>query len=164
MTRKIDRDAIAWGAAVPKRRPVVPIVSPKPHQKRQVVIVCSAMEVVGVHYYEGRTWPCCGSKAKCEGCRRERCDLKWKGFIGACYVQSLRLCIAEITPNALTSCPALETDEDLRGQLLTLERKGASSCSRVTAALSPLRGDHSALPAPFDVRGELCRIWEGETK
>lgn len=164
MTRKINRTDIAWGAERNARRPTIPIVSPKPGCKRQCVLLCQRIETVRVHYFDGRTWPCCGSKAKCEGCRRESCDVKWKGFAAACFVQSLRLCIAEITPHAVLSCPALETSEDLRGQGLTLERVGKSSSSPVTATLERVRGDLSKLPPTFDVREELCRIWEGDSK
>lgn len=164
MTRQIDTSKIAWGGKIGSRRPRVSILSPKPGRPVRCLLLGDILTTVIVHWYDGRTWPCLGGEADCEGCRRRSAGRKEKGYTCGCFLTSRCHCIPEITPYALRTCPALEFPENLRGQLLTLERLGERSCSPVRASLETPRSLRGSLPDIIDVKAELIRIWEAESK
>lgn len=129
---------------------------------RDVDVVVLASRVLGVemHWAAGRTRPCTRAGGYCEWCRQDDCDVRWKGFLGSWDYRRSRLCIAELTDQAVQQCPAFATYAGkLRGKHLRLRRTGAGSNGLVVATLTELHTSVGHIPPCFDVLDALYRAW-----
>lgn len=162
--KRLDREEIQWDAPLPKREDaMIPILSPRAGECVRAIILSDRFLSVPVHYVCGRTQPCLRIKSLCEGCRR-KISRKWKGYAAGVDFSNRRLCLIEITPNAVRSCPQLLDSSDLRGWVVSLMRQGTSSCGKVDAALTDWRKRVNHLPEAFDVQAILLKIWEADNK
>lgn len=152
--------AVAWADRPdPDRRPFYEIRSPTPDRDVQTVVLSQSVLGVYTHHFNRRTRPCLGNREACEGCDLKY-DRRWKGYL-ACWERSIgRLELVEITQEAFLRCPGFHVkDGSLRGMVLRLARAGASKNARVTATLTKATWPVGVLPAAFDVKAALERVW-----
>lgn len=143
----------------PDRRPFYEIRSPTMDREVQSVILSHNVLGVYTHYYNRRTRPCLGSKEKCEGCGMAY-DRRWKAFLAAWDRSKGRLEMVEVTQEAFLRCPGFHVAQvDLRGMVIRLFRAGTSRNARVTAQLTKANWPPGILPAAFDVKAALERVW-----
>jgi hypothetical protein len=156
---------ILFGAPIPSDDgPWVPILSPRPGSSVTALIVCPALVSVLTHWIDSRTQPCTGPEARCEGCRR-MLRQTWKGYLGGWDCYRGRYALIELTRMAADhSRVQLDGDNDLTGWWVRLARSGYKPNSAVEASFSLMPFSSNArrpdpLPAPFDVRLALLRVW-----
>lgn len=119
------------------------------------------VERIWVHWLAGATKACLGSQCPCYSVA-PRPKLRRVGYILAIEMKPKRLAVAEITDGALISCPDLcNTDLDLRGACLTLQREAGRANGAVTAELRLQRWRVGAVP-PISTRQVLERMWWGD--
>lgn len=136
----------------------VPVHSPKPGLAIQGLILSSRPTGVWTHYLDGTTQPCHAQADKCEYCNRGRRP-RWKCYLLYYAVGIGRIALAEITIDAFRREQLLSNSaETLRGRSLKLTRAGQAPNSRVVCSISA-NVSACVLPAEFDVRPILLRIW-----
>lgn len=160
-----DIDCVAWGIDAPLRdNRNVPIISPKPGRPIDVYCVSSRMTEVITHWVDGQSTPCTRPMQVCEWCEM-RYGLRWKAYVGVFIPADGRVSILELTLNAVNQCKALRLAPDLRGGRVKLRRPGSRPNSAVYAEFFPYHDamgfSKDQLPAEFNVREALMRVWFG---
>jgi hypothetical protein len=157
--------SVAWSdfpEARLKKMAFVPVVSPKVGVPLQALIV--GREVLGVqtHYIGRRTFPCLGTPHLCEGCI-QLIRRRWKGFLGIWVSGWSRYAIADITINAVRTCPDLvKKGFRLQGKTLRLERIGKKVNGPVTAELGSLPFPDDQVHKDFELKPHLYQMWFGD--
>lgn len=130
-----------------------------------VVVLANVMLGVEMHWASGRTRPCTRAGGFCGHCLANNPPDRWKGFLGSWDYRKARLCIAELTAEAVEQCPLFKTwSGQLRGKRLRLRRSGVAKNGLVIAELSEVRTGVGHLPPCFDVLEALYRAWNLEQK
>lgn len=153
---------VRWNVPPPVDRPrYIPILSPKVGVPASALIVTSHLVGVETHFLSNRTKPCIGADNGCEGCKAQL-STRWKGYLGAWHPGFSRYVIVEVTAQAACDNHALLMDEErnLRGMTVVLHRRGKNRNAPVSAEFHPKRQPDDKVPAAFDVRKALLRIWE----
>lgn len=155
-----NRAGIAWADNPgPERFKMFPIYNPTPDRPVNVIILSDKITGVYIHYYDRRTRPCTRLEGRCHGCEIA-VDRRWKAYLAAFDPIKGRLCIAELTREAVEKCPSLTTlNGRLRGLHLRLDRTGQSRNSRVQAKVYERTSTPDNMPAPFALREALERVW-----
>lgn len=154
-------DNIDFNAPLPKfTGKVYPIASPKPGAGIEGIILSDSLVAVNTHWWGGRSAPCT-APGSCEYCDYHKIGKRWKGYLAVwCPNSKHEMCLFEVSRQAATYQPYLTTSSELRGLWIRLRRKGASKQSPVVAELGkPTDVNELCLPAAFDVRQALLRIW-----
>jgi hypothetical protein len=158
-------DPVAWDDEPPTEdRRFIPIVSPKPDASIRALIVGHKAYGVWTHFLEGKTHPCTGNAATCQGCIR-KISKRWKGYIGVYLPAVSRYAIAEITAEAVRHCPALTgKSASLRGRMIRVYRNGRHTNAPCRAEIED-QAQRGFVPPDFDVPAVLLRVWSvgGET-
>jgi hypothetical protein len=155
-------DEIPWEDLPPADRNLfIPIASPKVGEAHHLVVLSNGLVGVQTHYVHNRTRPCVGTHNQCEGCAQGRAT-RWKGYLAAWSRSKERLVIAELTMQAVADNMhlLLKKRTDLRGWWLTLTRAGRRVNSPVRAKFEEPPAQQAELPACFDLKAALCRIWQ----
>jgi len=140
----------------------VPVITCKPHAPLTAVIVGCKVVGVLVHFNGKRSTPCNGNHTTCVGCTLGS-STRWKGYLGVWIKNWSRYAIAEITVNAVRTCPVLVKDGyPLQGRTLRLERLGEKKNSPVKAELSPRVEAHEAFCKDFPLAEHLHQLWFGD--
>lgn len=124
------------------------------------IMVAIHQHVLGyhVHFLEGRTVPCIGSPAFCEGCRRLQ-DPRWEGYIGVVLLPSRSVRTLKVTVGAYRHCPALEKRQgQLRGLEIVAERMGRTNNSPLRLHLAQPKNE-IVLPPMWPMQETLARLW-----
>lgn len=109
----------------------------------------------------GRTVPHTTPDDTCPMCVATGQIPRWHAYLACWWAHSARYCLADLTLHAVQSCPDLspKSGYDLRGMTICLRRIGTTNKSPVKAELEGLRVPDAKLPAEFDVRAALERLW-----
>lgn len=139
---------------------MIEILSPGAGQEVRAVILSDQITGLITHFIGGRTRPCTGDPATCEGCQYQAAK-RWKGYL-PCWSQGVgRYVLAELTTQAVRDCKELNTVNPLiRGKYLVLARPGKKPNGRVHAAVREIYTEPKKLPPAFDVIEALARIFE----
>lgn len=152
---------IAWEQYPPDAElAYYPVLSPQGQRPLRAIILASPLIGCYTHWWTDRTVPCLGPSDQwpCPGCQRHL-ERRWKGYL-ACYEPGLsRSILMEVTANSARLRPELlDPAQNLRGSILELHRLPGRKNAPVEAKL--LIGTHrGTLPAPFDVKAALLRLW-----
>lgn len=155
-------DQVQWVAAPPIDRPrYIPILSPKVGVPCAALVVSPGLVGVNTHFMNNRTQPCTGAANGCFGCKAGL-SARWKGYLGCWHPGFSRYILAELTAQAASDCHALLGDgsANLRGMEVIMHRRGKARNGPVQAEFRPGRIEAAKVPAPFDVKKALMRIWE----
>lgn len=173
MSDKINLDAVDFDAPLPDdRTPYIPITSAKVGGSITVLLVSSKLFKVNTHYVHGRTKPCTLQKdakgkliSRCEGCELSLAK-RWKGYFGGWLAGPCRYTLVEITTQAAEDNRAVlfDPDMDFRGKEIILTRVGKKVNAPVKIEFRAGRTKKEDVPAEFDVRKALCRVWEKSYK
>lgn len=164
-----ENGGVQWDAPLPGPEPAyVPIYRAMVGATTRLIAVCPSIERVHVHWLNpfpgvdhGRTIPCVGPDTGCP-CKVFKLRKEWYGYLGAWDPGAERIVIAELTVQAVR-----ESNVDLTGRIVSVRglpfrmwRRGKRPCSPVRVEFDPREYDGAKLPAPFDVRSCLERIWK----
>ena len=157
----MNKDAIRWSDAPPAvEESFIPILSPRPGGSVKAISLSSWIRGVWTHYAAERTFPCTAPPEECLGCRAKLAR-RWKGYLAGLEPPRGRIVLVELTKLSVARAAILlESVGDLRGQLVTLRRNGRNRNAPVTLEVRHycLPNDNT-LPAEFDVKAALLRIW-----
>lgn len=156
----------AWDAPPPPRRRLsVPIVVPVPDRSLELIALAARVEVVNVHYTDGRSCPCCDPLAACPACEAGQVPRR-EGYLACVLRHAVKPVCLRLTYHALESCPALlESAQPLRGLLVVAKRIRPKPRAPIVVSLAPLdRLEAGRLPAAFDVRKLLEQVWEAPAR
>jgi len=154
---------VNWHVPLPKASgPYFPIVSPAPHYPVKGIILSKILVSVKVHYWNKRTAPCTAPGA-CEGCDIQKMKPRWKGYLAGWMPNAKDdRVLFELTRQSVEYLPFLMESDNLRGLTITLKRKGEARNSPVICELGKPQDLGRPIPAEFDVKNALLRIWEGK--
>lgn len=145
-----------------KKMAYVPVITAKPGAPLVATIVGQKVAGVLVHFNGKRSTPCNGNHTTCVGCSLGS-PTRWKGYLGVWIKNWSRYAIAEITVNAVRSCPALvQAGYPLQGRTLRLERLGSKPNAPVKAELSPRVEAHEPFCRDFPLAEHLHQMWFGD--
>jgi hypothetical protein len=141
----------------------VPIVSPEPFKRVELLIVGWPLVGIFTHYQGDRTVPCYEEINQCAFCQAGY-NPRWKGYL-ACYAAGPgRKVIGEITAGACRACPDLvDPSCSRRGYRLELMRMGTARNSLVRARLLPPI-PNAPIPDGFPVEDALLHLWGFATR
>jgi len=148
----------AWQSAPPPAAPFVPVRRAKPGKPVVGYITGDRMEGVWTHWTGRRSVPCCGAINGCVWCEKGS-KPKWYGYLACIDPRTGMHFLAELTPEAVRSCPQLVPQNGIAGKLLKVYRRGDYENSSLFAQLEKPPATVSKLPAPCNVRDELMRLW-----
>lgn len=171
MSKKIPMDPmpVQWDSDPPdssKRH--MHVCTPRPSVPVYAMSVAPAAIGCYVHWFldpamkgKGRTVPHIDPIDRCYCCTVQNQKPRWHGYLAAWHPRWYRHVILDISLNAAQSCPALipSNNVDLTGCMVLLKRIGTSPNSPVIAEVEPRRIDLDKLPATFDIKRSLCRLW-----
>lgn len=137
---------------------------PHPGAAVRCIILGRRMYKFWVHNVDGHDQPCVRNEGMCPHCANHW-RLGLKGYVDAWDPYKGEMVLAELSPNAIRSCPRLEDrSASLRGEYLVIERKGNKKNGPCTATLLPwpnglMELHKKQLPQGFDVEMALYRVW-----
>lgn len=154
------RPRVRWTNVPPEGTEAKPdILSPKPGQTLDLVILSDSVLGVETHYLGERTRPCEGDEESCLGCRAHL-QTRWKGYLVVWIGNGKPQAIAELTTEAYRRCPPLQNPKvSLRGHKLRLTRAAGKPNGRVRAELGEFMLGWENAPLPLDLECALYRIW-----
>jgi len=159
--------AIRWdveiGTALPADIPI--IRADKSGQPIYFYCLSDELLTVMTHWHDGRTVPCVGPDAGCV-CGSLSVSHNRLAYLAAWDDVATRLCIVEVTANAVRESAAYFNlaFESLRGKYLKLFRRGEKWNSPILIDLAIWQEPSCELPAMFDLREVLARIWHAPSK
>lgn len=157
---------IAWDDDPPdEHTPWVPIMRAPRGASYSAALLSGDMIGVWLHTLAKRDTPCLGSMCSYR-LRGEHMGRRWKGYFAAYDLRACRLVLVEITTEAhrvWAENPERQKKPE-RGTILTVRRMGTAANAPVNLSISQATCDPDCLPAAFDVRKALYRIWSGPTK
>ena len=136
------------------------LLTARPGEELRVLLTSPKLITCRTHYHPSESKPHVTS-GPCPWCAG-RGTPRWKGYACCVHVITGKAAIVEVTLNAVQTCPGLEAKKtSLRGQVLTLRRRGSAPNAPVLANLEPANGTLARipLPAPFDLWQALLTIW-----
>lgn len=144
----------------PETGKYIPIVRAKNKASLQLICLSHHCQGVWVHSIDKKDFPCTGKEAGCYHCERRRAT-RWKGYLGAWLERFSRLVLVEVTIDARRHCrlDIGRDGPDLRGRFITLQRLGDAENGPVRLDFTEATADEASIPAPFDERAALMRIW-----
>lgn len=164
--------AIVWGADLPDPTSRhIPIVVPKGRQMLELVILGPG-EVTLTHWIPdptltggGRTGPHLTPRELCLGCVRYDQVPRWHTYLPCYDFMARRYVLADLTAWTIHHTPDLDPSRGvrLRGRRVTIGRNGDSHNSPIMATLRDMRIEERDLPACFQVRAALLRLWGYKT-
>lgn len=109
-------------------------------------------------HFLGRTLPCLGDLT-CPACEQGHAR-KWYGYLAIKPFGSPTQQILELPAGAcLTLGEYVAKNTQLRGKIITCERKGGRPNGRVQISLEASEAWPETAPEPIDTRATLLRIW-----
>jgi len=112
-------------------------------------------------HYLAKTVKCTATHGRCAACEAGR-PTRWAGYVAFLRNAGKGFAIVELTPGVTPTLERwLHDHGTLRGTVITLERmKGRQNVIVRVANIAPYSGPmHDAIPAAFDVRAAMHRIW-----
>lgn len=135
------------------------ILSPKPGQTLNLVILSDTVLGVETHYFGERTRPCEGDESSCLGCQA-KLQTRWKGYLVVWTGNGQPQAIAELTTEAYRRCqPLQDRTTSLRGRKLKVSRPPGKANNRVRAEVGEYQLGWQNLSLPLDLECALYRIW-----
>jgi hypothetical protein len=161
--QKANADSVAWQDCPPATvTPFVPILSPRAGAQLRGLILADKLVGVMTHWLDERTTPCTRPRSTCRGCK-DCLKRRWKGYLPVLALGPDRLALFELTPLAASGAGIGDPNNAtaLRGLYVVLSRRAGQRNGRVACAVSAPPAEYAgvALPAPFDARAALARVW-----
>jgi len=162
-------DNIRWGPPPDRRLPHKIPIEAAPKDGSVLYFWSLSCDILGVftHWWEGRSIPCIGRDQGCVcGVRNIWVATRWRGYLAAWHDEWERFFIAEVTDQAVRESKSVcdLAFEDLRGRKFALRRLGKNRNAKVQIELCSTKRLEYELPAAFDLREALARIWAGPSK
>lgn len=155
--------SIQWTDGPPRReaRSMLQIVRAPRQGYVELVALHPDLQGCWQHFMQGRTLPCCAPDG-CE-CQTRNLRTTWYGYFGAALAHNAQVVIAQVTREGCEGLAPLRRHlktGGLRGHRIRLSRDSARRGGAVVARIvSVERYDESMVPAPFNLKEELERIW-----
>jgi hypothetical protein len=156
---------IRWLTGPPAAEPKeYRILSPKPGQSWEWLVLSDAVLGVETHYIGDRTQPCIGDVCICRK-PDYPVAVRQKYYVAVWAGRDLPQAIGEITADAYKRCPELyQPGVSLRGLRIKVYRSGPKPNSRVRVHVVDRYKEPEKLPLPFDLVCALERIWFGNPR
>jgi hypothetical protein len=147
----------------PLELPFAEIVSPRPKNPVEVIVVNSRPIGVYTHYVNGRTKPHLRDRALCEGCQQAR-KRTYKCYLGGWLPGKDQYCLVEVTHFAAEQWKRHidDVNKDWRGARIKVTRLGTQMNSRCKLDVSFDVHPKDKLPPPLPIMEILLQIWGGE--
>jgi len=161
-----QKESVRWKLPEPgalKPGPAIKIVKVRPNNPVRGFILSDRVEAVDTHWINGRTSPCTGEVANCEG-HRLGMPIRPKGYVAVQLDSSGKVWLLEITEAAFDTNLRLCATSGLRGTYFEARRRHANINSELVIDTQDGRRPNFELVPDIDVRDVLCRIWFGKPK